>query len=347
MAKLKNHISSSNLPPSEGLREAFHFPPSEGSGEAIKINNISKSYDDIQALKDITLNVNEGELFGLIGPDGAGKTTLMRILTTLLLPDSGEAKMDSLDVIKDFKKIRHIVGYMPGRFSLYQDLSVEENLNFFATVFGTTVQENYDLIRDIYYQIEPFKNRRAGKLSGGMKQKLALSCALIHKPKILVLDEPTTGVDAVSRKEFWEMLKKLQQKGITILVSTPYMDEATLCDRVALIQKGQILDVDSPRRITEKFPRKIIQVRSDEMYRLINDLRAYEKAESVFAFGQFVHFTGIDDDVETSELDVYLEKRNHKNIVVEEISPGIEDVFMGIQAPPDLPDGEEKEKKKS
>jgi ABC-type multidrug transport system ATPase subunit len=331
----------------EGLREAFHFPPSEGLGEAIKINNISKSYDDIQALKDITLNVNEGELFGLIGPDGAGKTTLMRILTTLLLPDSGEAKMDGLDVTMDFKKIRHIVGYMPGRFSLYQDLSVEENLNFFATVFGTTVAENYDLIRDIYYQIEPFKNRRAGKLSGGMKQKLALSCALIHKPKILVLDEPTTGVDAVSRKEFWEMLKKLQQKGITILVSTPYMDEATLCDRVALIQKGQILDVDSPRRITEKFPRKIIQVRSDEMYRLINDLRAYEKAESVFAFGQFVHFTGIDDDVETSELDVYLEKRNHKNIVVEEISPGIEDVFMGIQAPPDLPDGEEKEKKKS
>jgi ABC-type multidrug transport system ATPase subunit len=208
------------------------------------------------------------------------------------------------------------------------------------------VQENYDLIRDIYYQIEPFKNRRAGKLSGGMKQKLALSCALIHKPKILVLDEPTTGVDAVSRKEFWEMLKKLQQKGITILVSTPYMDEATLCDRVALMQKGQILDVDSPRRITEKFPRKIIQIRSNEMYRLINDLRAYEKAESVFAFGQFVHFTGIDDDVETSELDVYLEKRNHKNVLVEEINPGIEDVFMGLQAPPDLPPsgGEEKEK---
>jgi ABC-type multidrug transport system ATPase subunit len=180
-----------------------------------------------------------------------------------------------------------------------------------------------------------------------MKQKLALSCALIHKPKILVLDEPTTGVDAVSRKEFWEMLKKLQQKGITILVSTPYMDEATLCDRVALMQKGQIMDVDSPRRITEKFPRKIIQVRSDEMYRLINDLRAYEKAESVFAFGQFVHFTGIDDDVETSELDVYLEKQNHKNVLVEEINPGIEDVFMGLQAPPGLPPsgGEEKGKK--
>ncbi|NCB08377.1 MAG: ABC transporter ATP-binding protein [Bacteroidia bacterium] len=328
----------------EGLREAFHSLPSEGLGEAIIINNISKSYDDIQALKDITLNVKEGELFGLIGPDGAGKTSLMRILTTLLLPDSGEAKMDGLDVVKDFKKIRHMVGYMPGRFSLYQDLSVEENLNFFATVFGTTVAENYDLIHDIYYQIEPFKNRRAGKLSGGMKQKLALSCALIHKPRILVLDEPTTGVDAVSRKEFWEMLKKLQIRGITILVSTPYMDEAMLCDRVALIQNGKILDVDSPKRITEKFPRKIIQVRSDETYRLINDLRAYEKAESVFAFGQFVHFTGIDDDVETSELDIFLEKRNHKNVLVEEIPAGIEDVFMGLQAPPDLPEGEEKRK---
>ena len=297
----------------------------------ITINKISKSYENIQALKDISLQVNRNELFGLIGPDGAGKTTLMRILTTLLLPDTGEAKMDGLNVVKDFKKIRHLVGYMPGRFSLYQDLSVEENLNFFATVFGTTVEENYDLIKDIYYQIEPFKTRRAGKLSGGMKQKLALSCALIHKPKILVLDEPTTGVDAVSRKEFWEMLKSLQQKEITILVSTPYMDEANLCDRVALIQKGQILDVDSPKRITEKFPRRILQVRTDEIYRLVNDLRAYEKSESVFAFGQFVHFTGVDDDVETSELDVYLEKQNHKNILVEEIQPGIEDVFMNMQ----------------
>lgn len=296
----------------------------------IEVNNISKSYDEVEALKGVSLKVNEGELFGLIGPDGAGKTTLMRILMTLLIPDSGQAKMADLDIIKDFKKIRHIVGYMPGRFSLYQDLSVEENLNFFATVFGTTVQENYDLIKDIYYQIEPFKTRRAGKLSGGMKQKLALSCALIHKPKILVLDEPTTGVDAVSRKEFWEMLKNLQQKGITILVSTPYMDEAGLCDRVALMQKGQIMDVDSPVNITNKFPRKIIQIRSDEMFRLINDLRAYEKAESVFAFGQFVHFTGIDDDVETAELDVYLEKLDHKNIVVEEIVPGIEDVFMNL-----------------
>jgi len=300
----------------------------------IEVKNISKNYDETEALKAVSLEVNEGELFGLIGPDGAGKTTLMRILMTLLLPDAGEATMNDFNVVKDFKKIRHIVGYMPGRFSLYQDLSVEENLNFFATVFGTTVEENYDLIKDIYYQIEPFKTRRAGKLSGGMKQKLALSCALIHKPKILVLDEPTTGVDAVSRKEFWEMLKNLQKKDITILVSTPYMDEASLCDRVALMQKGQIMDVDSPANIIGKFPRKIIQVRSDEMYRLINDLRAFEKAESVFAFGQFVHFTGIDDDVETTQLDFYLEKLNHKNIVVEEIVPEIEDVFMNLMQQP-------------
>jgi len=296
----------------------------------ITINNISKSYGKTEALKNISLEINTNELFGLIGPDGAGKTTLIRILTTLLLPDSGEAKIDNNDIVKDFKRIRQIVGYMPGRFSLYQDLSVEENLNFFATVFGTTVEENYDLIRDIYYQIEPFKNRRAGKLSGGMKQKLALSCALIHKPKILILDEPTTGVDAVSRKEFWEMLKKLQQKDITILVSTPYMDEAVLCDRVALIQNGEILNIDSPDGIIGKFPRKIIQARSENMYQLINDLRAFEKSESVFAFGQFVHFTGINDDVKTGEIDKYLHNLGHQKIVVEEIQPSIEDVFMEL-----------------
>jgi ABC-type multidrug transport system ATPase subunit len=339
------HNSSS--PPFRGGREGL-FPPLEGLEEAIVISNISKSYEKTPALQNISLEIKKGELFGLIGPDGAGKTTLMRILMTLLVPDSGEATINGLNVVTDFKKIRHIVGYMPGRFSLYQDLSVEENLSFFATVFGTTVKENYDLIRDIYYQIEPFKKRRAGKLSGGMKQKLALSCALIHSPKVLVLDEPTTGVDAVSRKEFWEMLKKLQKKEITILVSTPYMDEANLCDRVALLQKGKILDVDSPKRITEKFQRKIIRARSDDMFRLINDLREFKKAESVFAFGQFVHFTGINDDVEESELDFYLEKRNHKNVMVEEIPPEIEDVFMSLmrEASPDPSEGGEKKEYK-
>ena len=296
----------------------------------ISISKISKSYGEVKALQQVSLEVNPGELLGLIGPDGAGKTTLMRILMTMLFPDSGTASMDGIDVVKEYKSIRKIAGYMPGRFSLYQDLTVEENLNFFATVFGTTLKENYDLIHDIYYQIEPYKKRRAGKLSGGMKQKLALSCALIHKPKILILDEPTTGVDAVSRKEFWEMLKKLQKKEITILVSTPYMDEARLCDRVALIQTGKILEVDTPAKITERYNRKIIQVKSSNMYKLIYDLRNHPKAESVFAFGQFVHFTGLEDDVETVELDYYLEKLDHKNIVVEEITPGIEDVFMGL-----------------
>lgn len=212
----------------------------------ILVSHISKSYKEVQALHDVSFEVKEGELFGLIGPDGAGKTTLFRILTTLLLADNGNAVVAGNDVVHNYREIRNQVGYMPGRFSLYQDLTVEENLHFFATIFGTTVAENYELIKDIYDQISPFKNRRAGKLSGGMKQKLALSCALIHKPQVLFLDEPTTGVDPVSRKEFWEMLKRLQKRGITILVSTPYMDEAELCDRVALIHQGKILKIGTP-----------------------------------------------------------------------------------------------------
>ena len=296
----------------------------------IKINNISKSFGETKALDFVSLKVQKNELFGLIGPDGAGKTTLMRILMTLLLPDSGNAEMAGIDVVKRYKDIRKITGYMPGRFSLYQDLSVEENLQFFATVFGTTIEENYDLVKDIYSHIEPFKKRLAGRLSGGMKQKLALSCALIHKPEILILDEPTTGVDAVSRKEFWEMLKNLQEKEITILVSTPYMDEANLCDRVALIQKGEILEVDTPRGIVERNGRNILAVRAKEMYRLVNDLRSYKKTESAYTFGQFVHFIGIDDDVEAVELEHFLQGKGHQSLEVEEISPGIEDVFMGL-----------------
>ncbi|GAP71282.1 ABC transporter, ATP-binding/permease protein [Candidatus Symbiothrix dinenymphae] len=224
---------------------------------AIAIHNVSKNYAKVQALKNISFEVHQGELFGLIGPDGAGKTSLFNILTTLLLADSGGAEVDGLDVVRDYKKIRNSIGYMPGRFSLYPDLSVEENLTFFATVFNTTIAENYYLIEDIYKQIEPFKHRRAGKLSGGMKQKLALSCALIHKPSVLFLDEPTTGVDPVSRKEFWEMLKKLKQQGITIFVSTPYMDEASLCDRVALIQQGKIMSIATPTQIIAQYADKI------------------------------------------------------------------------------------------
>src|SRR5450631_4527567 len=237
--------------------------------KSVVIENIVKTYrikkTVVDALKGISFSVNKGEIFGIIGPDGAGKTSLFRILTTLLLADSGKASVDDFDVVKDYKQIRNGVGYMPGRFSLYQDLSVKENLEFFATIFNTSIEENYDLIKEIYQQIEPFKDRRAGQLSGGMKQKLALSCALIHKPSVLFLDEPTTGVDAVSRKEFWEMLHRLKVQGITILVSTPYMDEAGLCDRVALIQKGGILSIDEPAKIIQSYPGRLYAIKSSNI----------------------------------------------------------------------------------
>lgn len=297
---------------------------------SISVANISKSYKDVNALQDISFDVNEGELFGLIGPDGAGKTTLFRILTTLLIADQGKAAVAGLDVVNDYKDIRQHVGYMPGRFSLYQDLTVEENLNFFATIFGTTIEENYDLIKDIYVQIEPFKKRRAGKLSGGMKQKLALSCALIHKPKVLFLDEPTTGVDPVSRKEFWEMLKRLQLKGITILVSTPYMDEAALCDRIALIQDGKILEIDTPQQIVKKYPKKLYNISANNMYALIESLKAYKNQYSVYPFGEFVHYTDSRPDFDPKELHRYLEANGLTNITIETAQATIEDTFMEL-----------------
>jgi ABC-type multidrug transport system ATPase subunit len=296
----------------------------------ISLSNISKSYKKVKAVQDISFDVNPGELFGLIGPDGAGKTTIFRILTTLLIPDEGNATVAGFDVVKDYKAIRNSVGYMPGRFSLYQDLTVEENLTFFATIFGTTIEENYDLIEDIYVQIEPFKNRRAGKLSGGMKQKLALSCALIHKPRVLFLDEPTTGVDPVSRKEFWEMLKRLQKKGITILVSTPYMDEAALCDRIALIQDGEILEIDTPEAIVSQFPKTIYNVGADNMYKLIQSLQQYEHVYSVFPFGEFVHYTDKRDSFEMADLQSYLEKEGLTAIHIESTKANIEDAFMEL-----------------
>src|SRR5689334_7396010 len=264
----------------------------------VEVNNIVKFYgkEKTVAVDKVSFSVSKGELFGLIGPDGAGKTSIFRILTTLLLPDSGTATVDGFDVIKDYHEIRGCVGYMPGRFSLYQDLTVEENLNFFATLFNTTVEKNYDLIKEIYIQIEPFKKRRAGKLSGGMKQKLALCCALIHKPTVLFLDEPTTGVDAVSRKEFWEMLKRLKQQGITIFVSTPYMDEATLCERIALIQSGKILSVDTPVNIIRAYPEKLYAIRSENIYKLLTDLRQYGEILNCYAFGEFVHLSFKNDD---------------------------------------------------
>jgi len=297
---------------------------------SIIIKNISKSYKKVKALENISFEVKPGELFGLIGPDGAGKTTLFRVLTTLLIANEGTASVAGFDVVKDYKSIRKNVGYMPGKFSLYQDLTVEENLNFFATIFGTTIEENYDLIKDIYVQIEPFKDRRAGKLSGGMKQKLALCCALIHKPKVLFLDEPTTGVDPVSRKEFWEMLKRLQKKDITILVSTPYMDEAALCDRIALIQDGKVLEIDTPEAIVKHFPKQIYNVSANNMYQLINCLNDFKSNHSVYPFGEFVHYTDSRSDFNPTELENYLKSKNLFNIKIERTVATIEDTFMEL-----------------
>jgi len=300
--------------------------------ESVVVNNITKFYgknkDAVQALFGISFSVDKGEIFGIIGPDGAGKTSLFRILTTLLLPDGGNALVDGLDVIKGYKEIRNRVGYMPGRFSLYQDLTVEENLEFFATIFKTSIHENYDLIKDIYSQIEPFKNRRAGKLSGGMKQKLALSCALIHRPSVLFLDEPTTGVDAVSRREFWEMLKRLKKQGITILVSTPYMDEAGLCDRVALLQTGKILSINTPSGIIDEFKKPIVAARASDMLQLLNDLKKFEQTEDAYPFGEF-HHAVMKRDYNEQALKSYLEKDN-QDLVLQETKANIEDCFMAL-----------------
>ena len=296
----------------------------------VSINNLSKSYGDVSALKEINLNIKSGELFGLIGPDGAGKTTLFRLLATLLLPDSGSAALCGFEMVKEYRHIRNILGYMPGKFSLYQDLTVLENLNFFATVFNTRIEDNMDMIRDIWVQIEPFKDRPAGKLSGGMKQKLALCCALIHQPKILLLDEPTTGVDAVSRSEFWQMLKGLKSKGITIVVATPYMDEANLCERVALMQSGEILSLDSPSGIIASFEKDLYSFEAKDTYQLLLNLRAYPFVNSVFLFGQSVHYTDVRDVVVLSDLKDYLKSKGQDHVEIEQIAAGIEDCFMDL-----------------
>ncbi len=296
----------------------------------ILVNNISKSYEKVVALKDVSFEVEKGELFGLIGPDGAGKTTLIRILTSLIIPDSGKASLSGNDVVKDFQEIRKIVGYMPGRFSLYSDLTVLENLEFFAGVFGTTIEENYYLIKDIYHMLEPFKNRLAGKLSGGMKQKLALSCALIHKPEILLLDEPTTGVDAVSRKEFWLMLRKLKDEGITILVSTPYMDEASQCDRIALIDKGQILSINTPKGVIDLFPYKLLGVNTTNSFKLLKNLRSFPMCKGAFLFGQDIHFATDNKDLTCKELQDSITNAGFENTTVKQIEPSVEDCFMQL-----------------
>lgn len=299
---------------------------------SVEVKNIVKTYNKgaVRAVNDASFEVQKGELFGLIGPDGAGKTSIFRILTTLLQADSGIARVEGFDVVRDYTDIRNIVGYMPGRFSLYQDLTVEENLRFFATVFGTSIERNYQSIKDIYDQIKPFKTRRAGKLSGGMKQKLALCCALIHKPVVLFLDEPTTGVDVVSRKEFWEMLAQLKKQGITILVSTPYMDEATLCDRIALMQHGNVMSIDTPDNILKRFPKPLFAAKSTHIYKLLQDLRGDTAVESCYPFGEYLHLTlnGMENGV--TYIKRIAEKNKIEDLEVKQIKPGIEDSFIRL-----------------
>ena len=299
------------------------------NNKALIVEGLGKEYESVVALKDINFSIEKGEIFGLIGPDGAGKTSLFNILTTLMLPTTGKAWLEGYDVVADYKKIRKIIGYMPGRFSLYQDLTVKENLDFFAAVFGTSIQENYDLVKDIYQQIEPFSNRRAGQLSGGMKQKLALSCALIHKPKVLFLDEPTTGVDAVSRREFWQMLKVLKQKGISMLVSTPYMDEALQCDDIAMIQKGEILSINTPEKMMASYPKALYRVASNHRYKLLLDLRSYDAIDTVFSFGSEYHASS-SQPLDEESLKSFLTKKGHTGISISPITASIEDVFMEL-----------------
>lgn len=300
--------------------------------DIITVSKLRKSYrrGQVQALRGLNFTVDEGEIYGLIGPDGAGKTTLFRIIATLLLPDEGTVSVDGLDVVRDYKAIRRRIGYMPGRFSLYQDLSVEENLSFFASIFHTSIEENYDLVKDIYGQIEPFKTRKAGKLSGGMKQKLALSCALIHAPRVLILDEPTTGVDPVSRKEFWEMLKRLRlQHGITIIVSTPYMDEAGQCDHIALMQDGEFLRLDTPSGIVGAYTDTLWAVQADDMHRLLDDLRACPEVLTAFSFGEAFHVT-VREEARMQELAAYLAGLGHRRVEVTPIQATVEDCFMSL-----------------
>jgi ABC-2 type transport system ATP-binding protein len=301
---------------------------------AVVLDHITKTYDKgkVLAVDDVSLQVEEGELFGLIGPDGAGKTSLFRVLTTLLLPDKGSATVRGYDCVKDYKEIRSRIGYMPGKFSLYQDLTVKENLDFFATLFGSSIADNYDLIKDIYEQIKPFNDRRAGKLSGGMKQKLALCCALIHKPEVLFLDEPTTGVDVVSRKEFWEMLKNLKRQGITIVVSTPYMDEAVLCERIALIQAGKIMSVDTPENIMAQFPVKLYAIKADNIYHLLTELRNEPGIDSSFAFGEYIHIT-LKADADIANIQRHMEQKGHTHVEAKLIRPSIEDSFIRLMNP--------------
>ncbi|HTJ21366.1 MAG TPA: ABC transporter ATP-binding protein [Gemmatimonadaceae bacterium] len=313
--------------------------------QAVVAERLTKRFGEVVAVNDVSVSVGNNEIFGFIGPDGAGKTTLFRMLVTLLLPDSGSARVLGLDVVSQLWELRRHLGYMPGRFSLYPDLSVEENLRFFASVFGTTIEREYDHIAPIYSQLEPFKARRAAALSGGMKQKLALCCALVHRPQVLFLDEPTTGVDAVSRREFWELLAKLKATGLTIVVSTPYMDEARRCDRVALMQHGRLLAVDTPRAITESFGRPLYSVTTGHRYRALQILREFPQTASVYPFGESLHYTdrrtGQSPEGVASELHQFAAARGLADLAVRAMAPTIEDVFMARMGGSDGPETSE------
>lgn len=296
----------------------------------ISMKEVAKKFGAVQALPPVSLDIGRGELFGLIGPDGAGKSTLLRILATVILPDAGEVSVMGKDVRREYRFLRTKIGYMPGRFSLYQDLSVLENISFFASVFGVPLAEALARVDDIYRQLEPFADRRAGALSGGMKQKLALCCALVHKPELLILDEPTTGVDAVSRREFWDMLGKLHRGGMTIVVSTPYMDEASRCTRVALMQAGAVMKAGSPSELLEQHPKAVYAVAADEKYHALQVLRNHVHADQVYAFGETLHYTDRRGVIDQDSLRHWLEESGVRNVQVQRIEPGIEDIFIDL-----------------
>lgn len=304
--------------------------------DSIVIHGLKKSYrKDLPPAVDLQgeVRIRKGELFGIIGPDGAGKTTLFRLLATLVLPDGGSATLEGLDIVRDYRKIRTLLGYMPGKFSLYSDLSVRENLEFFASAFGQDIEGNYALIENIYGRLKPFEKRKAGKLSGGMKQKLALCCSLIHSPAVLFLDEPTTGVDPSSRRELWENLSELKESGMTIVVSTAYMDEANRCDRVAMMKSGRFLTVDSPSDIISGFGKRLFAARSDEMFRLLQDLRAVPDVEKCYTFGDTHHFTlRAGSHADAALLAAQLAScSGHRNVKVKEIRASLEDCYMNLE----------------
>lgn len=295
----------------------------------IDIRGLTKDYGRTSALREVTFSVPEGTIFGLIGPDGAGKTTLYRILATLLTPDRGTATVAGLDVVREFRQLRTLIGYMPERFSLYPDLTVDENLHFFASLFGVKVRDHFDLIAPIFSQLARFPDRRAGALSGGMKQKLALSCALIHRPRILLLDEPTTGVDAVSRSEFWEMLATLREKGITILVSTSYMDEAARCDRIALLHRGRILGIDTPTRLTARLGDPLYAASAGEMYPLLLALRGMPGVKDCYTFGATLHVVA-DEGFDPDGTEAALRRQGLADVRIRPVKATIEDLFIKL-----------------